>query len=204
MNNQIQKISDWLGTGSINIFGRPFAGKDTQGDKLADVFGGVLVAGGDILRHYHDQEKIEQIMSAGGIIPSDLYLKIVLPFLSRQDFKEKPLILSSVGRLEGEEHTILEATTSSGHPIKAVILLQLTEEEVWRRFEESLVNHDRGDRSDDHRKVLENRLNKFQNKTVPVIEFYRNRGMLIEVDGTLSREDVTNEILASLVSRASA
>ena len=204
MDIKIQKISEWLGTGSINIFGRPFAGKDTQGSELADIFGGVLVAGGDILRHYHNQEEIEQVMAAGGIIPSDLYLKIVLPFLSRPDFKEKPLILSSVGRLKGEENTIMEATTSSGHPIKAVVLLQLTEEEVWRRFEESLVSHDRGDRADDHRQVIENRLHKFQNKTVPVIEFYRSKDMLIEVDGTLSPEEVTKEILDSLASRASA
>jgi adenylate kinase len=202
MDNQLKKISAWLGTGSINIFGRPFAGKDTQGRLLAETFGGVLVAGGDILRHYHDQEELEKIMSAGGNIPSNIYLKIVLPFLSRQDFKEQPLILSEVGRIEGEEQTIMEAATRSGHPIKAVILLQLTEKEALRRFEESLIKHDRGDRADDHRQVIQNRLQKYQDKIVPVIEFYRDRGMLIEVDGTLSPEDVTVEILNSLAGRA--
>lgn len=203
MDQQLQTIIDWVGTGSINIFGRPFAGKDTQGSKLADLFGGVLVAGGDILRHYPDQAEIEQVMAAGGIIPTDLYLKIVLPYLSRPDFKDRPLILSSVGRLQGEEQTIMAATTSSGHPIKAVVLLQLTEDQVWQRFDEASANHDRGERSDDHREVLRNRLHKFQNKTMPVIEFYRRQGLLIEVDGTLDREAVTNEILNSLASRAS-
>jgi adenylate kinase len=202
MDTQTQTIANWLGTGSINFFGRPFAGKDTQGSKLADLFGGVLIAGGDILRHYPDQAELEQVLAAGGIIPTDLYLKIVLPYLSLPDFQQKPLMLSSVGRLQGEETTIMAATTSSGHPIKAVVLLQLTEDQVWQRFDESMANHDRGERTDDHRQVLANRLNKFRDKTMPVIEFYRRQGLLIEIDGTLAREAVTSEIIKSLAQRA--
>lgn len=204
MNNQVLAISEWLGVGSINIFGRPFAGKDTQGRKLADLFGGELIAGGDILRSYHDQEKIKQIMSKGELIPTDFYLEIMLPFLSKPELKSKPLILSSVGRLKGEEPIITEATQSSGHPIKAVILLQLAEEDCWNHFEKSKDEHDRGNRPDDKKEVLKTRLHEFQNKTIPVLEYYRDKGLLIEVDGTQSREVVTQEILDSLNNFASA
>lgn len=202
MDNQTKNISAWLGTGSINIFGRPFAGKDTQGHLLADAFGGVLVAGGDILRSHHDPEKIKRILAEGGLIPSDFYFNLVLPYLSQPAFKDKPLILSSVGRSQGEELTIMKATSSSGHPMKAVVLLALSEAEVWRRFEAVKVVGDRDGRTDDHREVLKNRLKKFQDKTMPVIEYYRGMGLLVEVDGTLSREEVTTEILASLALRA--
>ncbi len=202
MNDQVKTILSWLGTGSINVFGRPFAGKDTQGRILADILGGDLIAGGDILRSYPDQEKIEKVMAAGGLIPSDFYLDIMLPFLSRPELKEKPLILSAVGRLKGEETIIMEATETSGHPIKAVVVLQLTNQDVWDRYEESKNQNDRGDRSDDKLETLKNRLQKFEDKTEPVIEFYRSQGLLIEVDGTKPREEVTNEIIDKLYERA--
>jgi len=203
MSKQIEIISDWLGAGSVNIFGRPFSGKDTQGRILADLFGGTLIGGGDILRSHHDPKKIEQILAAGGIIPSDFYLGMVLPYLSRSNFKDKPLILSAVGRSHGEEDAIMKATTDSGHPMKAVVVLKLSEDEVWQRFETAKTQHDRGDRTDDQSGALKTRLKKFQDNTEPVINFYRRNDLLIEVDGTLSREAVTAEILNNLFSRAS-
>ncbi len=203
MNEETQKIAKWLGAGSINVFGLPFAGKDTQGRKIADMFGGELVAGGDILRHYHDQTKLKELLSTGDLIPTDIYLEILLPYLSRADFENKPLILSSVGRMEGEEPVIMKATTDSSHPMRAVILLQLSEDDVWQRFEEAKILDDRGERNDDDKVVLETRLKEFREKTEPVLDYYRNEGLLIEIDGTLPREEVTEEILKALAERAS-
>lgn len=202
MTDEINIIKKWLGAGSINMFGRPFAGKDTQGRLLSVSLDGVLIAGGDILRSYHDQAKIEQVMAAGGLIPSDFYLSVLLPYLSRADIKHKPLILSAVGRLQGEEQVIMKATTDSGHPIQAVVLLNLSEAEVWRRFDEAKLQHDRGDRSDDHREVLQNRLRKFKDKTEPVIQYYRNKGLIIDVDGSLPREQVAKQIIEKLAQNA--
>ncbi len=79
MNNQQKTISDWLKTGSINIFGLPFAGKDTQGKILAEMFNGVVISGGDILRSNKDNQELQQIMASGQIIPSDLWEQIVVP-----------------------------------------------------------------------------------------------------------------------------
>jgi adenylate kinase family enzyme len=87
--------------------------------------------------------------------------------------------------------------------MKIVISLDLAESVVWRRFEAAKVRQDRGNRTDDQRDVLTHRLKEFQAKTVPVIEFYRDKGLLLEVDGTLSRLEVTSEILKSLYKRAS-
>lgn len=198
MDNQVKTISEWLGAGSINIFGLPFAGKDTQGKIIADKFGGILISGGDILRHNKDNEKIQKIMAAGGNIPSDLFEEIVLPYFSRPELQNKPLILSEVGRLKGEEQVIMRTTANSGHPTRIVVLLRLSEEEVWRRFEEAKVEHDRGERADDRSEVLQNRLDKFRDQIVPVIDFYREKGLLVEIDGTLDRDEVTNEILRHL------
>jgi adenylate kinase len=202
MNDQINIIAKWLGTGSVDIFGCPFSGKDTQGRILADLFNGELIAGGDILRSHKDPQKIEQVLDSGGIIPSDYYLELVLPFLSQSKYRQKPLFLSAVGRAHGEESIIMKTASNSGHPIKAVILLDLTEAEVWRRFENDKRQDDRGDRADDRREVLQTRLKKFQDRTIPVIDFYRQKGLLVEVNGALDRETVTSEILRGLVKQA--
>ena len=202
MSDEIKTISDWLGTGSINIFGSPFAGKDTQGKKLADLLGGVLIGGGDILRSHDEPLEIKKVLDSGGIIPSDFYLKMVLPYLSQDSFNKKPLILSAVGRRHGEEDIILDATEKSGHSMKAVIMLNLIEQDVWKRFENKTLSHDRDDRADDAEEVIKTRLKKFKENTLPVIEYYRKKHLLIEINGALSRGEVTNEILKKLAQLA--
>ncbi len=202
MEQKINTISTWLGTGSINIFGLPFAGKDTQGLALADLLGGVLMSGGDILRHNKDNAELQRIMAAGEIIPSTLWEEIVVPYLGKDEFKNKPLVLSEVGRLEGEQLVIEQATIATGHPQKAVILLSLSDEEVWNRFDASQKEHDRGERADDNREVLQTRLDSYHQKVMPVIDYYRNKGLLIEIDGSMSREEVKNAILDELLSKS--
>lgn len=203
MEEQIQKLKAWLGTGSVNVFGRPLCGKDTQGRILADALGSELIAGGDILRSYPDQDKVDELMSTGDLFPTDLYLSIVLPYLSRQELKNKSLILSSVGRLKGEEAIIMQATRDSGHPTKAVVYINLSEEAVWQRLKETQTQQDRAGRLDDNEDALRVRLEKFKNKTLPVIDYYRAQGLLVEVDGTGSREDVSQRILNNLYNFAS-
>lgn len=198
MEEQKTNIKRWLGTGSINIFGRPFAGKDTQGEILCQLLDAELIAGGDILRSYHDQAKIKQLMSTGDLFPTDFYLSVVLPYLSNNELDGRPLILSSIGRMKGEESTIMEATERSGHPMKAVILLNLSEQEVRERFQATRSLGDRGIREDDNHQALENRLVKFKEQTMPVIEYYKNLGLLIEVNGTKPKDEVTKDIINQL------
>ncbi len=203
MNEQIQSISRWLETGSINIFGLPFAGKDTQAKRLAEALNGVVLSGGNIMRHSKDNEEVQQAMAGGGIVPSELFEKIVLPHLANPEIKDKPLILSEVGRMDGEQQVIMKVAESSGHPMKAVVLLTLPEEEVYARFEAAKELRDRGEREDDRREVIKTRLEKFQHSVMPVIEWYRKKDLLVEVDGTLARDDVAKAILVSLERRTS-
>jgi adenylate kinase len=202
MDERTNAIAAWLGAGSINLFGRPFAGKDTQGKKLAELLGAPLIGGGDILRSHNEPKEIEAILSSGGVVPHDFYLKLVLPYLSQEQFKGKPLILDAVGRSSGEEQTIISATAESGHPLKAVVVLQLSEEEVWKRFDAAPLEGDRGARSDDNKEVLKTRLQTYRDETMPVIEVYRTLGLLIEVDGTPSREEVDKEVIDALAAFA--
>lgn len=202
MQELTQLIQTWLGTGSINIFGLPFAGKDTQGKILADMFGGVMISGGDVLRHANSNHRVQDIMAAGDIIPSELFEEVVLPFFAHDDLVGKPLILSEVGRMDGEQQVIMRVTEQSNHPTKAVVLLNLPDDEVWKRFEAAAQQHDRGDRADDNRAVLQTRLDNYHQKVMPVIDWYKQKGLLVEIDGTKPREQVTQSMLQALAERA--
>lgn len=200
--NQVQTIKDWLGSGSINIFGLPFAGKDTHGSTLAEMFDAPLLGGGDILRNSVIPDHVREIINSGELAPTDDYVRIVLPYLSKPEFKNRPLLLSSVGRWSGEEEGVLAATEASQHPTKAVIYLHLREDEARRRWKVSQDTGDRADRADDKAAVLEKRFAEFQEKTMPVIEAYRKKGLLIEVNSEAEKTQVLQSILARLLQKA--
>ena len=199
----VDKIKNWLGAGSINLFGMPFTGKDTQGQALSKLLGANLIGGGEILRGKHTPQKIRKIMERGELVPVEDFIKIVVPNLKDARYAGKPLILSAVGRRRGEEEGILKAAELSGHPIKAVVFLKMKEPEIQKRWELAKLNGDRGERADDDVEALEVRVQEYKNKTLPVIDFYRGRGLLIKVDGSLSPDKVTNAILEKLTERAS-
>lgn len=200
---RINILKNWLGTGSINIFGPQFSGKDTQGNMLVEAFGAApLLGGGDILRNSIIPEHTKKIMERGELFPTQDYIDIVLPYLSRSEFNGKPLILSAVGRWYGEEKGVLKVTTESNHPLKAVVYLTLNEELIWKRWENHNNLSNRGMRQDDTRESLEMRLKEFREKTLPVIDVYRDMGILIEVNGDQPPKNVFKDVTTGLLTFA--
>ncbi len=195
----ITQVGTWLGTGSLNIFGMQLSGKDTQGAALSKLFNGPLLGGGDILRNSVIPPRAQAALDVGDLVDTQDYVDIVLPYLSKSEFIGKPLILSALGRWIGEEKNVLAATEAAGHPTKAVIYLDITEEEALRRLSVA----DRG-RADDHEENLRHRLKEFRNKTLPVLEEYRKLGLLININGMKTPERITEDILNQLNKRASA
>lgn len=199
----LSTIQSWLGTGAINIFGRPFAGKDTQAEYFKKLFGGELLGGGDILRNSTIPKHVDAALRRGELIPSEDYVSIVLPYLSREDFSDKPLLLSSVGRWKGEESGVIEALEQADHPLKAVIYLDIDEDTVHARWEKLTTHDDRGGRYDDTREILDKRLAEYREKTLPVIDAYEQMGLLIHIDGSHDKDTVTHMIISALHKRAS-
>jgi len=201
-STQLSTISTWLGSGSINIFGLPFSGKDTHGQVLAKLFNAPLIGGGEILRSIAIPEDLKRDLDAGKLFPPDKYLETVTPYLARPEFENRPLILSSVGRWIGEEQGILKASQASNHPIKATVYLHLAEDMVHSRWKKSQEENDRGERADDAEHVLDTRIEEFNTKTLPVIEVYRSMGLLIEVNSDADKHEVLESILARLFVKA--
>lgn len=201
-DTKLLSVKQWLGAGSINIFGVPFAGKDTQSNVLARLLGAEVVGSGDVLRSHPNQKIIRELMSTGELFPTDFYLEVILPFLSKPEFKGEPLILNSVGRWSGEETVVMQAAEQAGHPIRAAVFIELGDSLVHERFEQSQHKQDRGQRHDDALHLIDVRLQEFNQKSLPVIEAYRQAGLLVEVDGNQAPEKVTREIINSLFKKA--
>ena len=99
MDERIEIIKKWLGTGSINIFGMPFSGKDTIGIRLAEAIGAKFLSSGLILRTENkDDQEIQAEMASGQLIDTDKFRSIILPYIEKKELETFPLILSSVGR----------------------------------------------------------------------------------------------------------
>ncbi len=198
LRDKISKIKDWLGKSSINFFGLPMSGKDTVGERLATDLGAKFLSSGIIIRAY-EAEQNAHMTENGQLIPTNVFYDIILPYFSRDELKKNSLVLSSVGRWFPEEDKVMEAAKQGGHEIKAVILLDLSEVEVKKRFEAAKELNDRGERADDaNLEIFEIRIKEFQEKTVPVLKHYEELGLLIKVSAMGSREVVYNSVVNAL------
>ena len=203
MESQIETIKEWLGTGSINIFGLPMSGKDTQGIRLAEAIDGKFLSSGMIIRAMEEETR-QDYTKDGNLAPTNLFYEWVLPYFERRDLFRYPLVLSSIGRWKGEEDQVMSVAKGCGHEIKAAIILNISEADVENRFKAAKNIGDRGDRQDDKNlDIFHTRIQEFRSKTLPVLQHYKELGLLVEVNGDQSREAVFNEIISKLSAKAS-
>lgn len=198
---KILAIKDWLGTGSINIFGLPMSGKDTVGMRLARAVDGKFLSSGRIIRAMETANN-QHLTAGGDLIDTNVFYDWVLPYFEREDLKNFPLVLSSIGRWAGEEDKVIETAKRSGHPIKAVIILNVSEADVanrWQTVNEMGPEVNRENRADDKSyDVFEKRIQEFIHKTMPVVLHYRQLGLLIEVNADMDRDQVFVELIEKL------
>lgn len=195
---KIDVIKTWLGTGSINFFGRQYSGKDTQCELFAKALDGVVIGGGDILRSGDTPKEVMDVVNTGEFSPTDAYRAIVTPYLAKSEFASIPLMLSTVGRMKGEEEVVIKAAKASGHDIKAVVVLNIDEATTWQRFTQGRVDGTREDRDDDDKKAIERRLELYNENTMKVIDVYRKLGLVIDIDGTQPIDTVFEDIVNKL------
>ena len=201
MEDKITTIKQWLGTGSINIFGLPMSGKDTQGIRLAETLGAKFLSSGLIIRA-KEEETRQSYTDHGALIPTNIFYEWVLPYFEREDLRPYPLVLSSIGRWSGEETQVM-SVAAGGHEIKAAILLNISEADVESRFEAAKLIGDRGERKDDKDiATFRVRMEEFRTKTLPVLQHYKGMNLLINVNGDQRRELVFNEIVQKLYEKA--
>ncbi len=204
LSGQLEMIREWLGVGSINLFGLQFSGKDTVGKHLAEDLGGKFLSSGALLRAYEEQHPSDNLTRHGQLSPQAEFRRIVLPYLKAPELDGYPLILDSVGRWDGEEIDVIN-TLEERHPLKAVVLLNISENVAKERWETAQATGEREVRPDDARlETLETRFSEFREKSLPVLETYRELKLAIVVNGNQPREVVYREVVEKLAEVADA
>lgn len=204
----VKNIKQWLGTGSINIFGIQFSGKDTLGHELTRLLNAQFISSGDVMRdifigknkapdqHIWEASKVGSL--SGSLMPTNEFQQMIVQRLSQPDLTDKPLVLSTVGRWIGEEQPVLKTLRQFNHPTKAVLLLNISEDTVWQRWETARHTRNGGRHDDISKEKVATRLKEYYEKTTPVIEVYRNMNILLEINGEQTREQVLADAIDAL------
>ena len=198
LGQKISYIKQWLGTGSVNVFGLPMSGKDTVGVRLAETIGGKFLSSGLIIRANEELTR-QHFTEKGDCAPTDVCMDWVLPYFDKPELADFPLVLSSIGRWSGEEDAVMERAEKAGHPIKAAVILNVSEADVMARWQAVATLKDRGTRYDDSDPaIFQNRINEFRTKTAPVLLHYRALGLLVEVEADAERDQVFANLVNQL------
>ena len=179
--------------------GPPGAGKGTQARFVADHFGVPAISTGDIFRANVSQGtplgvEAKRYMDAGEYVPDEVTNRMVRNRIDEDDaapgflLDGYPRTLAQVTELDG----MIEFT---GHRLDAVVVLTVDSEELVQRLLQRAVTDGRADDTED---VIRRRQEVYLEQTAPLIEVYRERDILVEVDGMGEVDDVTARIFAAL------
>ena len=193
------------------IFGAPGAGKGTFASQIKEVIPQIIhISTGDIFRENLKNEttlgmKAKEFMEKGDLVPDDIVIEMVHDRLNKEDVKQNGFILDGFPRTLPQAEALSKITD-----IDLVILLNVPEDIIIKRIlgryscpncgkiynkffmkpkKEGMCD-DCGEkiefkqRSDDTEETLKNRLDVFKNNTEPLVKYYKNKGIIKEIDYT--------------------
>jgi adenylate kinase len=181
----------------------PGGGKGTQGGRLAEQLGVQHISAGELLRAEARAgtpvgREIAAHQERGDLVPDAIVFDVLTP-----------VVVAAVARggyiLDGFPRTLPQATAAAdlgvrlGLTLHAVVYLHAPEAVLVRRL---LGRAGQEGRGDDTAAVILHRLEVFATATSPLIAYYRDRGILLEVDADQPPEAVTTEILTRLSDRS--
>lgn len=209
------------------FLGPPGAGKGTQARILEQRFGARQISTGDILRENRQRKtelgvQAQGFMDRGDLVPDELIIKMIEGELKgAQGF-----IMDGFPRTLAQAEAFDALLAANGWNLDGVVLFTADRETLLKRLTSRWTNPRNGrtynaisnppkvagiddedggplvQREDDRPETVGNRLGVFEAQTKPLIEFYKAKGKLIEVDGLQDVASVTNAIVDALKVRA--
>ena len=183
----------------VVLIGPPGAGKGTQAVRIAAHFGCGDVATGDIFRANVAQgtplgRTAQEYMDRGDLVPDEVVIAMVMDRLAEPDCGAG-FVLDGFPRTVAQAEALDRRLAELDTPLDAALNFEVTEEELFRRLAgRSAALH----RSDDTEQTIRHRLEVFAEKTRPLIDYYRHRGLLVGVDAVAAIEQVAARIDAAL------
>ena len=208
----------------IVMLGNIGVGKGTQGRKLSEKFNIPYIATGDIFRENIRNEtplgkKVKSILEQGGLVSDEVVNEIVFDKINNvEDF-----ILDGFPRTLFQAEQLEKFLKLNNNPLDFVFYLILPEEIIVKRITGRRIcpkcgrvyniyfNPPKNDeicdfdgekliqREDDNLEVVKKRMEEFKKNTFPLIDFYRERKILFEIDGEGSPDEVFNRIVKTII-----
>jgi adenylate kinase len=183
----------------ILLIGAPGAGKGTQAKRIAEHFGLTAIATGELLRAEMASGTVvgrqaKRYVDHGDLVPDELVIALTVA-----------KVVEAIGNggyvLDGYPRTLAQAeaayrwASARGVTFDLAIYFDIGKDELIGRL---LKRSELEGRSDDTEATIRHRLDVFQRDTLPLIEFYRERGVLLRVDAVGHVDAVTERIFAEL------
>lgn len=183
---------------NIIIFGPPGAGKGTQAEITAEKFKLFHLSSGEILRSAAKKPELEKeinsYLSSGRLVPDNLIIKMVNINIDKK-IGQQGIIFDGYPRTI-KQAKYLDATFEKKDVNKPIVLnLNLEEESAISRI---LSRGKNSERSDDNAKVIKERFKVYHKQTEPLLDYYREKGRLIDIDGEVDIEGVSKNIIVTL------
>jgi len=181
------------------IMGPPGAGKGTQARFIADHFAIPAISTGDIFRANVSQGtplgvEAKRYMDAGEYVPDEVTNRMVRNRIDESD-AEHGFLLDGYPRTLAQVEELDGMIKHTGHQLDAVVVLTVDSEEIVQRL---LQRAEIEGRADDTEDVIRRRQEVYVEQTQPLIEVYKERGLVHEVDGLGEVDDVTKRIFDAL------
>jgi adenylate kinase len=210
----------------VVLLGPVGAGKGTQARRIAGRYGIPHIASGDLLRQHREQDtelgrKAKTYMERGALVPDDLVITMIVERMRKPDANHG-VLLDGFPRTLAQAQALDQELTEEGRTLKLALYLEVPFADLvdraanrWTcRTCQATYNYrvnppskigvcdlDGGElfqRDDDRLEVVSERIKVYIQDTVPVVDYYRERGILREVDGTQSIDAVAREIRQEL------
>ena len=179
------------------LLGPPGAGKGTQAKVLVETYGIPQLSTGDILRSAIAARTpmglaAKEVMDRGDLVSDDIVNGIISERLDAEDCKAG-FVLDGFPRTIAQAEALDEMLVEKGMALDAVLEItadpDVLVERIAKRARESGVA-----RGDDNEEVLRKRLEVYRESTAPLVDYYRDKGLLKSVDGVQPMEEVTAAI----------
>jgi adenylate kinase len=210
----------------VILFGPPGAGKGTQAVILAEKTGLVHITTGELFREAIRKEtelgkQAKPYYDRGDLVPDGITIGMLLERLAEEDCA-RGCLLDGFPRTLDQATALDEALAGQGQAIDKVLCIQVPEDELlsrlagrWTCRQCGAVYHRQSQwpkvegrcdrcggvlyqRDDDQSEAVRRRLEVYSRQTAPLIDYYRGRGRLVEVDGHRSVDEVSGELVAAL------
>ena len=176
----------------VLVLGPQGSGKGTQAKRMAAAHGIAHVATGDILREAVGEEtelgrRVAPILERGDLVPDDLMIDLIRERLEH----ENGFVLDGFPRTLPQAEALDSMLAGIGKPLDAAVLLGVGDDVALERLAGRAREEGRTDDSPD---VISNRLRLYHELTEPVVERYRDAGILVEVDGEGAVDEVEQAV----------